>query len=140
MAVSQNPRARDFEPGDDSRVTRAGSFLRKLKLDEVPQLFNVLSGDMSIVGPRPEVEKYVKAYQKDFATILSIRPGLSDFASIKYHDEESILADQTDPETYYREVILPDKLRLAKRYVEEMSLTTDVQIIKDTIKSVVSSR
>ena len=138
MAVPKNLADGDFEPGDNSRVTKMGSFLRRSKLDELPELFNVLTGDMSIVGPRPEVEKYVKTHQIDFERTLSIRPGLSDFASIKYHDEEAILAGQADPERYYREVILPDKLRLAKRYVEEMSFRTDLKIIKHTINSVVT--
>jgi lipopolysaccharide/colanic/teichoic acid biosynthesis glycosyltransferase len=137
MAVFQNQEDRVFEPGDDSRVTRVGSFLRRFKLDELPELFNVLNGDMSIVGPRPEVEKYVLAYRKDFQTALKIRPGLSDLASIKYHDEEAILARQQDPERYYLHVILPDKLRLAKRYLKDLSFKTDMHIIKDTIKSVV---
>jgi lipopolysaccharide/colanic/teichoic acid biosynthesis glycosyltransferase len=138
MAVTENLGDGDFDPGDNSRVTKVGSFLRRSKLDELPELFNVLTGDMSIVGPRPEVEKYVKTHQKDFERTLRIRPGLSDFASIKYHDEEAILAGQADPERYYREVILPDKLRLAKRYVEEMSFRTDLKIIKHTINSVVT--
>jgi lipopolysaccharide/colanic/teichoic acid biosynthesis glycosyltransferase len=137
MAVPENLEFEGFEPGDSSRVTRMGSFLRRSKLDELAELFNVLNGDMSIVGPRPEVEKYVKIHQEDFETTLRVRPGLSDFASIKYQDEEAILAGETDPERYYREVILPDKLRLAKRYVEEMSFKTDLQIIRDTIMSVV---
>jgi lipopolysaccharide/colanic/teichoic acid biosynthesis glycosyltransferase len=140
MAVSQNPRARDFEPGDDSRVTRVGSLLRKVKLDELPELFNVLNGDMSIVGPRPEVEKYVFGYWKDFESILRVRPGLSDFASIRYQDEEAILASQKDPETYYREVILPDKLDLGKQYIKEISFKTDMRIINDTIRSVVRGK
>ena len=139
MAVTENLGDGDFDPGDNSRVTKVGSFLRRSKLDELPELFNVLTGDMSIVGPRPEVEKYVKTHQKDFETTLRIRPGLSDFASIKYQDEEAILVSQTDPEMYYREVILPDKLQLAKRYVEEMSFKTDLQIIKDTIKSIMKT-
>ena len=128
---------REFEPGDNARVTRVGSFLRKAKLDELPELFNVFSGDMSIVGPRPEVEKYVRAYPEDFKAILKIRPGLSDFASIKYRDEESILASQPDPEAHYLNVLLPDKVRLARLYAEEISFSTDLRIIRDTLRSIV---
>jgi lipopolysaccharide/colanic/teichoic acid biosynthesis glycosyltransferase len=124
MTVAENPRVWEFEPGGKSRVTRVGAFLRKFKFDELPELFNVLNGDMSIVGPRPEVEKYVLAYPEDFESTLRVRPGLSDFASIRYHDEEAILASQKDPEKYYREVILPDKLDLAKQYIKEISFKT----------------
>lgn len=136
MAVAEDPLQGEFEPGDNRRVTRVGWFLRRTKLDELPELFNVLNGNMSTVGPRPEVEKYVRAYPEDFKEILKIRPGLSDYASIKYRDEEAMLAGQPDPEGYYREVILPDKLYLARRYLEEMSLRTDMRIIIETIKSV----
>jgi lipopolysaccharide/colanic/teichoic acid biosynthesis glycosyltransferase len=126
----------EFDPGDSRRITRVGWILRKTKLDELPELFNVLNGEMSIVGPRPEVEKYVNSYSEDFKTILKVRPGLSDYASIKYRDEEAIFARQSDPEHYYVHVILPDKLRLAKRYIKNISFSTDLHIIKDTLKSV----
>jgi len=137
MSISRNKRKKEFEPGNTDRVTRVGIFLRKTKLDELPEVLNVLNLDMSIVGPRPEVEKYVWANTENFSEILKIRPGLSDFASIKYRDEESILAGQTDPEEYYFNVILPDKLSLAKLYVKNVSFSTDLRIIIDTIKSVV---
>jgi len=139
-SMVHNPQKSQFNPGDESRVTRIGRFIRKTKLDELPELLNVLRGNMSIIGPRPEVEKYVRAYPEDFKVILKIRPGLSDYASIKYRDEETILASQHDPEQYYLQVILPDKLRLAKRYVEETSFNTDLHIIKDTLKSIVKGR
>jgi len=119
-------------------VTRVGSFLRRTKLDELPEFFNVLNGDMSIVGPRPEVADYVRVYSEDFNQTLKIRPGLSDFSSIKYRNEEAILAGQPDPEAYYLNVILPDKLRLAKLYVKNVSFNTDLQIIIDTIKSIMT--
>ena len=99
-------------------------------------MFNILKGDMSFVGPRPEVAKYVNAYLQDFEAILIVRPGLSDFASIKYRDEEQILADKTDPEKYYRNVILPDKLQIARNYVDKISLKMDLAIIRNTLKSV----
>jgi len=126
-----------FNPGDNNRVTKVGAFLRKTKIDELPELINVVKGDMSIVGPRPEVEIYVQDYSEDFRKILQIRPGLTDFASIKYRDEENILAKQPDPEVYYREVLLPDKLSLAKCYVDRVSFDTDVRIIKNTLKSII---
>lgn len=135
-SMMHNPQKSQFNPGDESRVTRIGRFIRKTKLDELPELLNVLSGNMSIIGPRPEVEKYVRAYSEDFKVILKIRPGLSDYASIKYRDEETILASQHDPEQYYLQVILPDKLRLARSYVEDVSLLTDARIIMRTIRSI----
>ena len=125
-----------FSPGNSSRVTKAGRLLRYSKIDELPELFNILKGDMSFVGPRPEVAKYVDAYLKDFEVILTVRPGLSDFASIKYRHEEQILAEKEDPETYYRNVILPDKLHIARNYVKKISLKIDLSIIINTIKSV----
>ena len=91
---------------------------------------------MSFVGPRPEVEKYVQLYTKDFEAILKVRPGLSDFASIEYRDEESILAKQADPEKHYIEAILPDKLSLAKQYAQQISFKTDMLIIRKTLKRI----
>jgi len=137
MSIGRNKRQKEFEPGNTDRVTKVGVFLRKTKLDELPELLNVLNLDMSIVGPRPEVEEYVWANTEDFSEILKIRPGLSDFASIKYRDEESILAGHPDPEEHYCNVILPDKLRLARRYAEEISFSTDLSIIRDTLRSFV---
>jgi len=126
-----------FDPGDTCRVTKVGNILRKTKIDELPELINVIRGDMSIVGPRPEVEEYVQAYAEDFKEILQIRPGLTDFASIKYRDEENILASQPNPKIYYWHVILPDKLSLAKRYVKQISFDTDLRIIKNTLRSII---
>ncbi len=140
MTVPDDLKQGQFEPGDGSRITRVGSFLRKTKLDELPELYNVFNGDMSIVGPRPEVEKYVRIYVKDFEAVLEIRPGLSDFASIKYRDEESILAKQPDPEKYYIETILPDKLSLATKYAQQISFKTDMRIMRDTIQRIFRNR
>jgi lipopolysaccharide/colanic/teichoic acid biosynthesis glycosyltransferase len=125
-----------FEPGEKSRVTKVGNVLRSTKIDELPELINVLKGDMSIVGPRPEVSTYVQFYPEAFKAILHVRPGLSDYASIKFRNEEEILACQPDPEHYYRHVILPDKLRLAKHYTEEVSFRTDFRIIVETLKRI----
>jgi lipopolysaccharide/colanic/teichoic acid biosynthesis glycosyltransferase len=125
-----------FEPGDARRVTVIGKFLRKTKVDELPELINVLVGDMSIVGPRPEVEKYVGLFTSEYQAVLKVRPGLSDLASIKYRNEEMMLAAQTNPEKFYLEEILPDKLRLAKKYIEDISFKTDMQIMFKTIISI----
>jgi lipopolysaccharide/colanic/teichoic acid biosynthesis glycosyltransferase len=127
-----------FDPGDKSRITRVGSLIRKTKIDELPQLLNVLNGDMSIVGPRPEVEKYVKEFRDDYRFVLRVRPGLSDLASLKYRNEEEILSVHPDPESYYKKAILPDKLRLAKTYVETLSMKRDLRIIGNTLKSIVT--
>ncbi|MFH1932634.1 MAG: sugar transferase [Pseudomonadota bacterium] len=136
MAVPDDLKQGQFEPGGSSRITRVGSFLRKTKLDELPELYNVFNGDMSIVGPRPEVEKYVELYTKDFEAVLKVRPGLSDFASIKYRDEELILAGRKDPEGYYINTILPDKLNLAKQYAQQISFKIDMRIIRKTFQRI----
>jgi len=119
--------------GQDSRVTRVGQFLRKFKLDELPQLVNVLVGDMSFVGPRPEVPRYVEPLRSDFAEVLVIRPGLTDLASVKYIDEAAVLAHFSNPEEAYRKRILPEKLRLAKLYLRDMSFRLDLAIIIQTL-------
>ena len=140
MRVERKAPTKQFEAGDSSRVTRIGRFLRKTKIDELPELFNVVFGHMSIVGPRPEVEKYVKGYQEDYQVILKVRPGLSDLASIKYRNEEELLANAEDPERLYVEKILPDKLCLAKEYIRQVSFKTDVEIILATIKTIFQRR
>lgn len=134
MTSDWNNSGKEFNPGDSSRITKLGKILRKTKIDELPELLNVLIGDMSIVGPRPEVASYVEAYPRDFAEVLKIRPGLSDLASLKYRDEEMILKSHITPEKYYRDVILPDKLRLARHYSEKISFKTDLRIIGDTLR------
>jgi len=140
MTIAPFPSNHEFEPGCSQRITRLGSLLRKTKLDELPTLFNVLRGEMSIVGPRPEVEEYVREYPEDFKAILKNCPGLSDFASIKYRDEEKILASHPKPDRHYVDVILPDKLRLAKRYVEEMSFGMDMRIIRETLRVILTRK
>jgi len=123
--------------GGDSRVTPLGRFLRKTKVDELPQLVNVLKGNMSIVGPRPEVEKYVDRYKKDYAEILKVRPGITDSASLKFRNEEAVLKEQEDPEEYYVNVLLPEKIELAKQYVKTTSFTNDLKLIILTLYKVV---
>lgn len=120
-------------PADDPRITRIGRQLRKHKLDELPQLFNVMLGDMSLVGPRPEVKCYTDMFTAEEKAILTVRPGITDWASIWNRDEGSILAGAADPEAAYLELIRPFKLKLQLKYVREHSLTTDFKIIWETI-------
>jgi len=122
----------------DSRITEFGRFLRKYKLDELPQLFNVLIGDMSLVGPRPEVRKYVDQYTEEQRSLLSIRPGITDYASIEYADEGNILGEAEDPEKEYVEVVLPRKLELGLRYVSERSFLKDISIILRTLSRILT--
>jgi len=117
----------------DPRVTKIGYFLRKYKLDELPQLFNVLLGDMSFVGPRPEVEKYTKLYNEEQKKVLSVRPGITDKASIKYRNESELLAKSEDPEKTYVDVIMPEKLNINLAYIENNSVGKDIEIIFETI-------
>jgi lipopolysaccharide/colanic/teichoic acid biosynthesis glycosyltransferase len=119
--------------GRDPRITRAGYYLRKSKLDELPQLLNILAGRMSIVGPRPEVRKFVELYTNEQLTVLDVRPGLTDFASIKYINESEILVESDDPEKTYIEIIMPAKLELNLKYIRERSLGKDIRIIFMTI-------
>ena len=122
---------------DDVRITRAGVFLRKFKIDEFPQFLNILKGEMSVVGPRPEVRKYVDLYTPEQMRVLSVRPGLTDYASIRYVNENAILAASSDPEKTYIEEIMPDKLKLNLKYIDEQSLCTDCKIILQTLKAIV---
>lgn len=117
----------------DSRITRVGKFIRKFKLDEFPQLINVIKGEMSIVGPRPEVPKYVKMYTDEQRKVLSVRPGLTDYASLEYINENEILGKAENPEQLYIQEIMPAKLELNLRYIAEKSLLTDLKIIFRTI-------
>lgn len=117
----------------DNRVTRAGAFLRKYKLDELPQLINILKGDMSIVGPRPEVRRYVDLYTREQLKVLSVRPGLTDYASLEYIHEGELLASADDPERLYTEEIMPAKLALNLKYIDERSTRNDFRIIFKTL-------
>lgn len=120
----------------DARVTRVGYFLRKYKLDELPQLINVLKGEMSLVGPRPEVRKYVDMYTPEQRKVLSVVPGITDYASIEYVDENRILGEAADPDRTYVEVIMPDKIRYNMRYIENKSVKEYFKIIFLTIVSI----
>ena len=122
--------------GGDTRITRSGRLLRKLKLDEVPQLIDVLAGDMSMVGPRPEVPRYVATYPEEVKKIvLSVRPGITDFAAIEFKDENEILRTSTNPEKDYLEKILPRKLAYYQEYVRRRSLLLDMYLIFRTLAS-----
>jgi lipopolysaccharide/colanic/teichoic acid biosynthesis glycosyltransferase len=119
--------------GADPRITRAGQFLRKTKIDELPQLINVLKGEMSLVGPRPEVRPYVELFPKDYEAILKVRPGITDLASLKYRDEAATLERAENPEDEYLRKVLPDKIGLAKEYIEKASFSFDLKLILRTI-------
>jgi lipopolysaccharide/colanic/teichoic acid biosynthesis glycosyltransferase len=121
----------------DMRITRTGTFLRKYKIDEFPQFLNVLKGEMSIVGPRPEVRKYVDMYTPEQMRVLTVRPGLTDYASIRYVNENEILAASDNPEETYIHEIMPDKLALNLQYIEEQSILVDVKIAFMTLKAIV---
>ena len=122
--------------GHDSRITRMGYFIRKYKIDELPQLWNVLKGDMSLVGPRPEVKKYVDLYTAEQRRVLSVRPGITDYASIEYVDENEILGKADDPDRVYVEEIMPAKIRLNMRYIENRNLKEYFKIIGLTFKNI----
>lgn len=121
----------------DPRVTNVGYFLRKYKLDEIPQLLNILKGEMSVVGPRPEVQKYVDLYTEEQRVVLTVKPGLTDFASLYYVHESEILAQSSDPHRSYIEEIMPHKLELNQKYLREKSFFTDLKIILQTILKIV---
>jgi lipopolysaccharide/colanic/teichoic acid biosynthesis glycosyltransferase len=120
----------------DNRITRSGYVIRKYKIDELPQLVNVFLGEMSVVGPRPEVPKYVLLYNEEQQNVLSIKPGITDFASIEYVRENELLSASSDPEKTYIEEIMPAKLALNLKYVREQSFLTDMKIILQTIKAI----
>ena len=124
--------------GHDPRVTRSGYYIRKYKLDELPQLINVFIGDMSLVGPRPEVRKYVDLYTPEQLHVLDVRPGITDMASIRYRNENELLELAADPEQYYPDAVMPDKLRINLEYIADHSFIKDLKIIFMTFKAVVT--
>ena len=125
---------------DDPRVTKTGNLLRKYKLDELPQLINVLKGEMSFVGPRPEVPMEVKTYNDKEKRILTVKPGITDFASLTFHNEGEILKGSKDPHQAYREIIRPEKLRLGLKYVDDQSFQVDMKIIIQTLSTLIRTR
>jgi len=123
--------------GHDSRITRMGYFVRKYKIDELPQLLNVLLGEMSLVGPRPEVRKYVDLYNDEQKKVLTVKPGITDYASIEYSNENELLGKAENPEQVYIEEIMPDKLTLNLKYIAEQGIATDLKIIFKTIVKII---
>lgn len=123
--------------GHDPRVTKSGYYIRKYKLDEFPQLINVFLGDMSLVGPRPEVRKYVDLYTPEQMHILDVRPGITDMASIRYRNENELLEQAEEPETFYREVVMQDKLKINQEYISKASFWFDVKLIFGTIIAII---
>jgi lipopolysaccharide/colanic/teichoic acid biosynthesis glycosyltransferase len=121
----------------DSRITSVGYYLRKLKLDELPQLINVLKGEMSLVGPRPEVRKYVDLYTAEQRKVLSVRPGITDYASLEYINENEILGKSSHPEQKYIEEVIPAKIRLNMRFINDPSLSNYFRILGLTLKKII---
>lgn len=119
---------------DDMRITQIGKFLRKYKLDELPQFLNVLIGDMSLIGPRPELARFAEFYRDDYSNILSVRPGITDYASVNFRHEAALMNGKVDGESYYLKEILPQKIILYKMYLKKVSLTTDIKILFSTFK------
>jgi len=133
MVVDAERRGAQITAGADPRITRTGRLLRKSKIDELPQLWNVLVGDMSLVGPRPEVPRYVELFREDYVYVLAVRPGITDTASVKYRDEAEQLATAADPQREYVERILPDKIALAREYVTHATFFGDLGILLQTL-------
>ncbi len=124
--------------GKDPRITKVGYYLRKYKLDELPQLLNVFFGTMSLVGPRPEVRKYVELYTEEQKKVLQVKPGITDYASLEYFNENELLAKSSDPEQTYIKEVLPAKLALNKKYISEAGVRTDLRIIFRTLTKIIS--
>jgi lipopolysaccharide/colanic/teichoic acid biosynthesis glycosyltransferase len=140
MSVLQDAEKGRFEPGSSARVTRIGRVLRKTKLDELPQLWNVLKGDMALVGPRPEVQKWTEVYPERWALVHTVRPGITDPAAIVFRNEEEILADSPDPEYTYQFKILPKKLEMYEVYVKNRSFAGDLKLIFRTLIAIWKGR
>lgn len=138
MVVDADKKGLSITVGRDSRITRVGAFLRKTKLDELAQLLNVLMGQMSFVGPRPEVPRYVELYTPYQRQVLLVRPGITDYASIAYRNENDLLAGAKDPERMYIETVMPDKIELNMKYLREISPLADVRLILKTIIAVIA--
>ena len=127
-------RRRSLTVGDDPRITPTGRLLRRTKIDEIPQLINVLKGDMSFVGPRPEVPEFVELFRSEYEEILKVRPGITDLASLKYRDEAAVLEQSENPEEEYLRRVLPDKINLSKEYIRRSSFFLDLTLILKTVR------
>jgi lipopolysaccharide/colanic/teichoic acid biosynthesis glycosyltransferase len=137
MVVDADKKGNLLTVGGDPRITKSGRLLRKFKLDELPQLINVLKGEMSLVGPRPEVEKYVNLYTNEQREVLNLYPGITDPASIKYVDENEVLEKAEDPERVYIEKIMPEKIRLNLEYAKNATVITDFMVIIKTLFEII---
>jgi lipopolysaccharide/colanic/teichoic acid biosynthesis glycosyltransferase len=140
MSIAKHLPFNGFEPGNKSRITKTGKIIRKTKLDELPQLFNVLKGEMSFVGPRPEVEYWVSKFPERWKYVHQVRPGITDSASIEFRNEEDLLAKSPDPVAVYEQTILPRKLSLYEDYIRNVSLTGDIKIVIKTIFSLINRK
>ncbi|WP_296686403.1 sugar transferase [Flavobacterium sp.] len=140
MALGSDKKGLITVGGNDARITQIGLFIRKFKIDELPQLFNVLIGDMSLVGPRPEVRKYVDLYTEEQRRVLDVKPGVTDYASIEYADENKILGEALDPDKMYIQEIIPAKIELNIKYIENKSLKEYFKIIFLTFYKIVSNK
>ncbi len=120
--------------GDDPRITKVGKIIRRTKIDELPQLLNVLKGHMSLVGPRPEVMKFVKQKKEEYKKVLSVKPGITDNAAIEFRDEETIMEQYEDKEKAYIDIVLPQKIELYYKYIDTISFTNDIKLILKTLK------
>ena len=134
MVVDADKKGPSVTSGDDPRITKVGAIIRKTKIDELPQLLNVLKGDMSLVGPRPEVMKFVKRKQDEYKKILSVKPGITDNAAIEFRDEETIMEQYEDKEKAYINFVLPKKIDLYYKHIDSISLIGDIKLILKTLK------
>src|SRR5262249_26173556 len=140
MVQESSPRGQSITVGDDPRITRVGWFLRKTKIDELPQLINVLRGEITFVGPRPEVPQYVELFRQDYEEILKMRPGITDSASLKYRHEAALLGQSRNPEEEYIRRVLPDKIKLEKEYIRRSSFMFDLKLIFKTLLTIFESK
>ncbi len=134
MVINADEIGPSVTSGDDLRITKVGKIIRKTKIDELPQLLNVLKGDMSLVGPRPEVMKFVKEKKEEYKKVLSVRPGITDNAAIEYRDEENIMKQYDNKEKAYIDIILPQKIKLYYSYIDNISFINDIKLILRTLK------
>ena len=134
MVVNADKIGPSVTSGDDPRITEIGKFIRRTKIDELPQLLNVIKGDMSLVGPRPEVMKFVEKKRDEYKKVLSVRPGITDNAAIEFRDEESIMNQYKDKERAYLNIILPKKIELYYNYIDDISFVNDMKLILKTLK------
>ena len=134
MIVDADRQGPSVTSGDDPRITKVGKIIRRTKIDELPQLLNVLKGDMSLVGPRPEVMKFVEQKKEEYKKVLSVKPGITDNAAIEFRDEETIMEQYEDKEKAYVDIILPKKIELYYTYIDTISFTNDLKLILKTLK------